>query len=178
MTIPRLVELYESVRGLPYDTVAAFDAAGLRAQGRGNCVAKAALLAEELSNVGMQCRMVCWEYELPVLVDVQRELRFFSDIHTAVEVHVDDRWALVDATHDPALASLGLTVGSWDGASATEPAYRPVGPVIPHDRQGRTPALDEAATRIGHQVERTDPELVSRYQEDLNRLFEKARSSP
>lgn len=87
----QLVEIYEAVRNSPYDTAAANDAASLRELGRGNCVAKAALLAEELSNVDVVCRLVSWEYELPVLVEVQHELSFNSDVHTSVQVSVDDR---------------------------------------------------------------------------------------
>lgn len=34
-----LVEIFERVRRLPYDTVAAHDAAGLRVEGRGNFAA-------------------------------------------------------------------------------------------------------------------------------------------
>src|SRR5690606_9977854 len=125
-----LVTLFEGVRNLPYDTAAAYDAEGLRAQGRGNCVAKAALLAEELGALEVPCRTVSWEYELPLLVDVQQRLGFRTDIHTAVQAHVGGRWVLVDATHDPPLDALGLPVGRWDGRSATEPAYQPIGPRV------------------------------------------------
>ncbi|UFU06606.1 transglutaminase domain-containing protein [Ruania halotolerans] len=172
-----LVRAFESVRDLPYDTTAAHDAAGLRARGRGNCVAKAALLAEELSRFGATCRLVSWEYELPILVAVQRDLSFTSDIHTAVQVRVDDRWIVVDATHDPALANLGLTVGRWDGRAATEPAYQPVDPVVPHGPYGLSKSpLDSVMARIGHQVEATGPDLIAQYQRDLNVLFELARA--
>ncbi|GAA1488373.1 transglutaminase domain-containing protein [Brachybacterium sacelli] len=170
------VEIYETVRNLPYDTAAAHDAASLRERGRGNCVAKADLLAEELSDVGIECRLVSWEYELPVLVAVQHDLSVDSDVHTAVQVLLGGQWLLVDATHDPALAALGLTVGHWDGASATEPAYRAVGSIFPHGHDGLSQELDEALDRIGQQVEAADPDLIARYQHDLNQLFERARS--
>ncbi|GAA1299715.1 MULTISPECIES: transglutaminase domain-containing protein [Brachybacterium] len=172
----QLVEIYESVRNLPYDTAAAHDAASLRDQGRGNCVAKADLLAEELSGVGVECRLISWEYKLPVLVDVQHDVPFDSDVHTAVQVLLSGKWILVDATHDPALAELGLAVGHWDGASATVPAYQAVGSVFPHGRGGLSRELDEALERIGQQVETADPELIARYQHDLNQLFERPRS--
>lgn len=172
----RFVEAYYRVRGLPYDTAAAYDAPGLRAQGRGNCVAKADLLADELSGLGATCRIVCWEYELPALVEVQRDLAFASDIHTTVQVRMEDRWILVDATHDPALANLGLTVGWWDGETDTEPAYPAVGPVVALDRHGNAPQLDRAMERIAWQVENTHPDLIATYQRDLNLLFEQARS--
>lgn len=171
-----LVETYYRVRRLPYDTAAAYDAPGLRAQGRGNCVAKAGLLAEELSTLGAICRIVSWEYELPDLVEVQRDLEFASDIHTAVQVRVEGRWLLVDATHDPALVNLGLTVGRWDGETDTEPAYPAVGPVVALDRNGHSPQLDRVTERIARQVQNTRPDFVAKYQRDLNLLFEQARS--
>lgn len=170
-----LVEIYESVRDLPYDTAAAHDASSLRARGRGNCVAKAALLAEKLAEFGVECRLVSWEYELPVLLDVQHEVSFTSDVHTAVQVRLDGQWLVVDATHDPPLATLGLTASQWDGASATEPAYRAVGDIVPHGRGGFSCELDKTLERIGQRVEATDSDLIARYQRDLNQLFELAR---
>lgn len=171
-----LVTLFEGVRNLPYDTAAAYDAEGLRAQGRGNCVAKAALLAEELGALEVPCRTVSWEYELPLLVDVQQRLGFRTDIHTAVQAHVGGRWVLVDATHDPPLDALGLPVGRWDGRSATEPAYRPIGPRVVLGQKGPgSEQLQEAGERIGRQVEATRPELITQYRDELNALFEGCR---
>ena len=170
------VTLFERVRDLPYDTAAAYDAGGLRATGRGNCVAKAALLAEELGALDVPCRTVSWEYELPFLVDVQQRLGFRTDIHTAVQAHVDGRWVLVDATHDPPLGALGLTVGRWDGRSATEPAYQPIGQCVVLGQDGPGSArLHEAMERIGRQVEATRPELITQYRDELNALFESCR---
>ncbi|WP_114853964.1 hypothetical protein [Brachybacterium sp. YJGR34] len=57
----RAVEIFTRVRALPYATDAAYDAPGLRERGRGNCVAKAELLAEELRGIGMTVRLVSWE---------------------------------------------------------------------------------------------------------------------
>jgi transglutaminase-like putative cysteine protease len=165
------------VRGLPYDTASAYDAAGLRATGRGNCVAKAALLAEELGAHDVQCRTVSWEYELPRLVGMQERLGFRTDIHTAVQARIDGRWVLVDATHDPPLGALGLTVGRWDGCSETEPAYQPIGPCVVHGQDGPGSAqLQEAMERIGRQVEAVRPELITQYRDELNALFEGCRA--
>lgn len=170
------VTLFERVRDLPYDTTSAYDGEGLRAQGRGNCVAKAALLAEELGALGLPCRTVSWEYELPLLVDVQQRLGFRADIRTAVQVHVGGRWVLVDATHDPRLGTLGLTVGRWDGRSATEPAYQPIGPCVVLGQDGPGSAqLQEASERIERLVEATRPELITQYRDELNALFESCR---
>ncbi|GAA1483783.1 transglutaminase domain-containing protein [Brachybacterium fresconis] len=173
-----LVEIFERVRSLPYDTLAAHDAAGLLVDGRGNCVATAGLLSEELSALGARCRAVSWEYELPVLVDAQQHLAFRSDIHTTVQVRVEGRWVLADATHDPRLGILGLTIGRWDGHHDTEPAYRAVGPCVVHGQDGPgSTQLKGAMERIGRQVEATDPDLIAQYQRDLNELFEGCRST-
>lgn len=119
---------------------------------------------------------VSWEYELPDLVDVQRRLSFRTDIHTAVQVHVEGRWVLADATHDAALESLGLTIGRWDGRSDTEPAYQAVGPVIVQGDGGPgSRSLEGAMARIGRQVAATDPNLIAQYQRDLNELFDGCR---
>ena len=171
----RALEMYEMVRNLPYRTDAAYDSVGLREQGRGNCVAKAALLAEEFLACGLVVRLVSWEYELPVLVEVQRSLRFSSDVHTAVEVHIEGEWVLVDATHDPPLADLGLTVGQWNGLTSTEPAYAPLGSIIPHDGHGSAARLGRLRSQIDQQVGATHPDIVNQYQRDLNGLFEQAR---
>lgn len=171
----RAVEIYERIRNLPYATDGAHHARGLEEHGRGNCVAKAQLLAEELTACGLVTRLVSWEYELPILVAVQRLLRFRFDVHTAVELKLAGTWTLLDTTHDPPLALLGLSVGHWEGISGTEPAYPPLGPVIAHDGPDAASRIDEMTTRIGHHVEATDPALVNQYRRDLNELFEQAR---
>jgi len=75
--------------------------------------------------------------ECAVWPDVQKHLRFRTDIHTATEARVDGDWILADATHDPPLAQLGLTAGHWDGHVWTERAYPAIGPVIHQDHPGR-----------------------------------------
>lgn len=171
-----LVALFERVRDLPYDTAAAYDAAGLRATGRGNCVAKAALLVEELGALEVPCRTVSWEYELPRLVSVQERLCFRTDIHTAVQARIGGRWALVDATHDPPLGALGLPIGHWGGRGETEPAYRPIGPCVVIGEDGSGSArLHEAMVCIGRQVEATRSQLITQYRDELNALFESCR---
>lgn len=161
---------------MPYATDAAFDAVGLRERGRGNCVAKASLLAEDLVALGMTTRLVSWEYELPVLLDVQRTLRFGTDVHTATQVQLGDEWLLVDATHDPALARLGLAVSQWDGRTSTGGAYSTLGPWFPHDDAAAMARLEQVSERIGREVAETDADVVQQYLRELNALFESARA--
>ncbi|EWS82493.1 transglutaminase domain-containing protein [Brachybacterium phenoliresistens] len=168
---------YVRVQAMPYATDAAHDATGLREQGRGNCVAKTELLREELAVLGVATRRVCWEYELPRLLDVQEQLAFRTDVHSAVEVRTEDGWILVDPTHDPPLGQLGLAVGTWNGSSPTAPAFAPLGPILDPEDPADRAVLDTASARIAREVERTPPEVTSQYREGLNRLFDAVRGA-
>lgn len=169
------VSVFEAVRALPYATNAGYDADTLLVHGWGNCVAKAALLHRNLTELGVRARLVRWEYELPVLVQAQADLRFTRDIHTTVQVHDGAEWQIVDPTHDPALAALSLVVGDWDGKSATLPAYPPLGPIWvvgePHDDA----AWRECLEALTAQVLATPREAVVAYRERLNALMDSVR---
>lgn len=134
--------VFAAVRDLPYATDAAADAATLVRAGRGNCAAKADLLARGLRLLGDDARMVRWRSRLPAWPPEVALLPSRDDLHTAVEVAVAGRWVLVDATHDPPLARGGLVVGDWDGWHPTPPAYEPDGPIW---REGTDDAAIAAA---------------------------------
>jgi transglutaminase-like putative cysteine protease len=123
------VRAFGAVRDLPYATNAAHDADALRVVGRGDCLAKSALLIEELERLGLCARRVRLRYLLPRKPVEVRLLPSRYDMHSAVQVRLGERWTLLDATHDP-LLSAELTVADWDGSSDTPPAYEPVGPIL------------------------------------------------
>ncbi|MFJ4342613.1 transglutaminase domain-containing protein [Streptomyces sp. NPDC088915] len=156
MAIEDRIRLFERVRAIPYATDGAHDAASLLTEGRGDCVAKADYLVTHLPNIGVPARRVRWLYHLPPEPAEVNLLISREDVHTAVEAQVDGRWVLVDATHDPALGAIGLTVAEWDGHTATTPAYEPVGPLwrpgdpIPEPVPNRnsTRPFDPAAGRV------------------------------
>ncbi|MEU4288253.1 hypothetical protein AB0E63_08510 [Kribbella sp. NPDC026596] len=162
------------MRDLPYATNAAHDADALRAVGRGDCLAKSALLIEELERIGLRARQVRWRYLLPEEPVEVRLLPSRHDVHSAVQVQLGERWTLVDATHDP-LLSAKLTVADWDGSSDTPPAYEPVGPIWidgQHDAEIR--AEIEEITRHRHGV---SPRVGPIYQRAFNRWLDGLRSS-
>ena len=103
----RRIALFLAVRDLPYATDCAYDADGLIAVGRGNCLAKADLLWHGFRQIGVGVRRVKWRYELPPSPPEVALLPSKVDIHTAVEIAIDGAWILVDATHDPSLANGG-----------------------------------------------------------------------
>ena len=125
---------FYTVREMPYAIDKAHDRASLDRLGAGDCLAKAELLAETLTMVGVETRLVRWPYHLPDVVPEVRLLPSTLDLHRAVEALIDGEWKLVDATHDAALAVGGLTVADWDGRRPTEPAYRPRGPILVEGR--------------------------------------------
>lgn len=60
--------------------------------------------------------------DLPIPADVLKPLLETRGIHDSVEVTIDGRFVLADATWDPALASAGFPVlTDWDGNSPTLP---------------------------------------------------------
>jgi len=134
--------VFAAVRDLPYATNAAAAAVTLVCLGRGNCAAKAELLARGLRLLGADARLVRWRYRLPAWPPEVGLLPSRDDLHTAVEVAVAGRRVLVDATHDPPLARGGLVVGDWDGWHPTAPAYAPDGPIW---REGADDAAIAAA---------------------------------
>jgi transglutaminase-like putative cysteine protease len=168
----RRVALFLAVRDLPYATDRAYDADGLIAVGRGNCLAKADLLWHGFRRIGVGVRRVKWRYELPPSPPEVALLPSRVDIHTAVEIAIDGAWILVDATHDPPLDTGGLTVADWDGVNPTAPNYVPCGPVWrkgEHDRQ-----IAAALAEIAAQYE-TAPSEAERYLSAFNDWLESLR---
>lgn len=152
LVVSDLLDLFHQVRAVPYATDGSHTADDLLAVGRGDCLAKAAYLLREAARLGYEVRRVRWLYHLPPLPAEVALLPSREDVHTAVEILLDGRWVLMDATHDPPLAVAGLTVADWDGATDTVPAYPPIGPLWrPGDGQEPAPnggaVADEGAGR-------------------------------
>ena len=163
------IAVFEAVRDLPYATDQAHTAQDLLELGRGDCLAKTALLSAALTSLGYGSRTVRWLYELPDQPREVRDLPSRWDLHSAVEVHIQ-RWLLVDATHDSPLGRSGLIVASWDGHTSTLPAYPPRGPIW---RVGIDDAEIESATadltRLGTGRD------VTGYREAFNRWLRRSR---
>ncbi|MEV0615658.1 transglutaminase family protein [Nonomuraea sp. NPDC050404] len=161
--------MFLAVRNVPYATDGAHDADTLMTLGRGDCLAKSAYLIEGLRALGYPARRVRWLYHLPDRPAEVRLLPSREDVHSAAEVLIDGRWALVDATHDPPLAAAGLAVGVWDGSTDTVPAYEPRGPLW---RAGDGPEPMPNADVS----ERTDADSDNRYQTAFNRWLHEIRT--
>ncbi len=170
--------VFAAVRDLPYATDAAADAVTLVRVGRGNCAAKAALLARGLRLLGADARLVRWRYRLPAWPPEVGLLPSRDDLHTAVEVAVAGSWIVVDATHDPPLARGGLVVGDWDGWHQTAPAYAPDGPIW---REGPDDtAIADALAALAAQYHGRDAALTTAYRDAFDAWLGQLRapSSP
>ncbi len=167
------IALFNAVRDLPYATDAASDAATLIRARRGNCLAKADVLACGFTQLGYRVRTVRWLYRLPGAPAEVALLPSRDDVHTALEVFLGQRWRLMDATHDPPLAAIGLTVNDWEGQDGTQPAFVPLGPVwqVGVDNEAIASAVATIRARYTDDVSAR----ALRYQTAFNRWLDMAR---
>lgn len=172
---PDRVAAFHAVREFPYATNAGHDMASLRRLGRGNCVAKAEAMRHELSLLAFPARLVRWEYRIPDVVDDARTRGFSRDIHTACQVWIAGRWILVDATHDPPLRTLGLTVGVWDGSESTEPAYLPTGPTLIVGHRDDDERARQLTVAIAAEMQSAGTDRVTAHRDHFNLHLDRAR---
>ena len=167
--------LFTAVRDMPYRTDAAHTADELLALGAGSCLAKADLMERGLRRLGYRARRVRWLYELPGQPAEVALLPSRSDIHSATEVLIDGHWRVVDATLDPALARIGLSVTSWDGVGDSDVAFVPAGPIwrAGHDDE----SIAAAPTEIERAWLQAPPGAGRRYRVAFNRWLDSARSA-
>lgn len=166
------VALFDAVRNCAYATDSAHDAPALVRTHRGDCLAKSDLLRCGIALLGLHAERVRWLYYLPDQPPEVSLLPTRLDLHSAVEVIIGERRCLVDATHDPPLRNLGLTVSAWDGYGSTLPAYPPASHIW---REGEdTHAIDEAL-RLIQEPYQQHPVTSHDYQLAFNLWLDRAR---
>ncbi len=127
-TSERIVRLVEQVQALPYQWPSPRSAASARAERRGSCASKHALLAEELAAEGIHSRpLLCIGPLVPAVLADRTDLTDDSDlpeIHELLTVDIPDVGPCrVDITWDPPLLEAGLPgTLHWDGTSDMTPA--------------------------------------------------------
>lgn len=120
-TLAALVAAVEQVQALPYTWPAAPDAPSTRAQGRGTCAGKHAVLREDLQRLGFSShRLMVVGPLVPALwPDLQQRAGDLLEVHECLTVQTS--WAgplLLDVTWHPGAVRAGLA-GSvpWSGRS-------------------------------------------------------------
>ncbi|MBN9360708.1 MULTISPECIES: transglutaminase domain-containing protein [unclassified Devosia] len=120
------VAAFELVRRIPYKLSAwTGDPESLFNNGRGDCRHKEAAERRLLSRMGenaFHVRILFDWADLPIPRDILDNLTDTRGFHDAVEVMIEGKSVIVDATWDPALAAAGFPfLPAWDGVSATAP---------------------------------------------------------
>lgn len=119
----RAIELVRTVQAMPYVWPAPPDAASCRRDGAGSCASKHALLAEELSAIGIESApMFAVGPLVPPALAADPEIApgaALPEVHELLLVHT--LWAgplRVDVTWDPPLIERGLPgTLNWDGTT-------------------------------------------------------------
>lgn len=132
------VSVYNGIRDIPYaivpELIHAERYVDILEVGRGSCTPKHFLLCDMYHRLGLPVLFVGYPFRWDeVEVDYPRRLRRLAEsmptsYHLACKVEIDGNLVLVDATLDPAMASLGLPVNDrWDGTSDTLLPMKPCG---------------------------------------------------
>ncbi|MBN9435813.1 hypothetical protein [Bosea sp. (in: a-proteobacteria)] len=142
---------FELVRAMPY-RLARFDAAkpdGLFQTGYGDCRHKAAALNRLFQALGETSRPILMAFDwkdLPIPRQILAPLDETRGFHDCVEIEINRRFVLADATWDPGLLAAGFP-GSipWDGLNPT------------------SAITDKASSAIHHASYKSYGELFERY---------------
>ena len=170
----RLLAAVHEVQSLPYLWPCPPDADSARRAGASSCASKHALLAEELSRIGIESRPLL--VTGPLVPDILRDDQEFAAGIQLLEVHecltVLTPWAgplRVDVSWDPALIERGLPgTLPWDGLSDMAVAVGEGGPgwSVPRSRlREAKEALRERLYTAGQQETRDETlrKLVARF---------------
>ncbi len=132
------IAVFERIRDIPYAIVPEISDsetyAGILKLGKGSCTPKHLLLCEMYQRLGLSVLYAVYPFrwddvELdypPGLLRLARALP--TSYHLVCLVEIEGEFRLVDATIDPALASMGLPINEeWDGFGDTRLAIEPSG---------------------------------------------------
>ncbi len=165
---------------MPYTWPSLPDAASARATGTGSCASKHALLAEELTAIGLQSLPLLVVGSLvPQMLKSDPQLApgaHLSEVHECLTVLTP--WAgplRIDVTWDPPLVGRGLPgTLDWDGRTDMLLAVGEGGPCWSVPREGLREAKEALRSRLYRPGQR---EVRDRVLAALGRRFEEWRSA-
>ncbi|MEI6478160.1 MAG: transglutaminase-like domain-containing protein [bacterium] len=168
--------IFDFVRDIPYSTVTPLTTVGVINERKGSCLTKTMLLAELFGELGYKTRHVTLRYRLP---DFPKEVSVIPgqiDYHHALQVLIEGRWILVDATYDSPLEKLGFTVNDWDGVHDTNLAHVP----LAIKNEGIENAdFDREFAEWEQEIEKAErlhPKEFEEYSDKFNEILEEARN--
>jgi transglutaminase-like putative cysteine protease len=137
-----IISIFENIRDIPYAIIPELrdpnsGPAGLLNLRKGSCQPKHFLLAELFKKLNIPVKYATypfyWDKQLIKYPDNLKKIvkELPSAYHLACKAYINDKWILVDATHDLALKKGGFTVNEkWDGISDTINAVKPYTEVL------------------------------------------------
>lgn len=128
------IAVFEKIRDIPYHL--SFDKSPERPlkELRGDCGSKNRLLEQFFKLLGLKTRHLAVRFDWKDVPGIPKEILSLlesslgtSAWHLALEVFIEGKWRVVDATWDRGLERTGLpVVGKWDGVSSMEMAVKPL----------------------------------------------------
>lgn len=118
------INLFNQVRDIPYRTVSVHSWEEVLEKNIGGCGAKHRLLKKCFDSLGYKCRFAYVPYSWNEIESVPADLRSGSqynrrDLHTFLEVKIDGKWTIVDATWNKELKDVFPVNLNWDGFADT-----------------------------------------------------------
>jgi hypothetical protein len=122
LEMKNIIEAFKTIRDMPYKIPLALDEKDVC------CSGKHKMLKDLFAKKGLEARYrICsflWSsIDLPE--KVSRIPHNDNSTHVWLEVFINNKWVVVDATWDSGLKKI-FHVNEWDGRSNTEPAVKPI----------------------------------------------------
>ncbi len=144
-----LISVFKHIRDIPYAIVPELrdpkrGTSGILELNKGSCQPKHFLLALLFNKLGIEIKYVTYSFkwqDQPIKFpeDIARTMKNLPFVyHLACKANIDNKWILIDATHDLALEKGGFPVNKdWDGVSETKNAVTPVEEIVHHSLEER-----------------------------------------
>ncbi|MBL7151889.1 MAG: hypothetical protein ISS89_04820 [Candidatus Omnitrophica bacterium] len=136
------IAIFENIRDIPYALIPELrdpdkGPVGILKLNKGSCVPKHYLLGALFGEMGITVKYASYLFDWddkrikypPALRELTKEMPLTA--HLACKAYINKRWALVDATWDPALKKYGFPVNEeWDGFSDCKNAVIPIEEIV------------------------------------------------
>ncbi len=178
------IAVFNKIRDIPYMIIPELRSpeagpSGILEKNCGSCQPKHWLLASYFKKLGIPIKYATYPFYWHAgnLIKYPFEIKLImKDLpvtnHLALKANIDGKWALIDATYDPALGKVGFPVNwNWDGVRAMRNAVHPLEEIL-HDTPEERVAYDAAARENYTDEEKA---ALGEFVPKLNAWFEELR---
>lgn len=128
----KIVKLFEIVRDIPYGDVQPRSPENCWKQKKGPCSTKNIVLYDLYKALGVPVQKWMCSFQYNQSRKFSNEMNYLLKkpvvvLHTFIKIKRNNKWVVVDATHDLGLEKAGIQVQkNWDGFSDTLLAVKPI----------------------------------------------------